>query len=155
MIRDLPNKMLVVDLTFMPLDVVNYRKAVKLLYLEKAEILTDKVLQIHKVVKMRFPKLRYSHHLIFIRDNNTCQYCGKPLGRSNRTIDHVHPQSLGGESSFSNCVASCRRCNNKKGNNTKVFSLPTIPKTPTKEEVLRRTYPELMNGYDEFLKLCS
>lgn len=48
------------------------------------------------------------------RDNYTCAYCG----RSATTVDHVVPRMLGGESSWTNLVASCFDCNQKKGHKT-------------------------------------
>ena len=50
------------------------------------------------------------------RDLNTCQYCAKKLSHSETTIDHVVPVSKGGQLIWGNVVASCRDCNNKKGN---------------------------------------
>lgn len=40
-----------------------------------------------------------------------CFYCGLHLKFKDRTVDHVHPRTLGGEK----LVTSCRGCNNKKG----------------------------------------
>ena len=31
------------------------------------------------------------------------------------TVDHVVPKAKGGTSSWNNCVTSCKRCNNIKG----------------------------------------
>lgn len=61
---------------------------------------------------MRAP--RYSRAGILKRDNDTCLYCGKHA----TTIDHVLPRSQGGPSSWTNCVAACRKCNEKKRNRT-------------------------------------
>jgi 5-methylcytosine-specific restriction endonuclease McrA len=54
---------------------------------------------------------------ILIRDNFECQYCGKKLVAGvGATVDHIVPRSLGGKTSFENCVSSCLPCNNKKDN---------------------------------------
>ncbi|HXM34557.1 MAG TPA: HNH endonuclease, partial [Pyrinomonadaceae bacterium] len=45
-------------------------------------------------------------------------YCGKQYSPSELTLDHVEPRSRGGESSWDNLVACCRRCNHRKGNRT-------------------------------------
>ena len=42
--------------------------------------------------------------------NNKCIYCGEP----SESVDHLLPQSRGGESKTSNCVPSCLSCNGKK-----------------------------------------
>ena len=45
-----------------------------------------------------------------------CAYCGVCFDdRSQITVDHVHPKSEGGSSSLGNLVASCFKCNAKKG----------------------------------------
>jgi len=44
------------------------------------------------------------------RDGHRCAYCG---GRAD-TVDHVHPRSRGGQHSWDNVVAACRRCNHRK-----------------------------------------
>lgn len=55
---------------------------------------------------------------IFRRDGGKCQYCGRGFPRSELTIDHVVPRSLGGTSRWDNVVCSCGRCNRKKGGRT-------------------------------------
>ena len=45
--------------------------------------------------------------------NNSCIYCGC----ESESIDHLIPQSKGGESITSNCVPCCLSCNGKKSNN--------------------------------------
>lgn len=56
------------------------------------------------------------HRSIFRRDGNRCQYCDKPLGPRNRTVDHLTPRSKGGPDKDYNLVASCIDCNAAKGN---------------------------------------
>lgn len=52
---------------------------------------------------------------LLVRDNFKCQYCGVKLSMRNGTIDHVYPRSRGGSHSLDNTVASCKVCNNMKG----------------------------------------
>lgn len=78
----------------------------------------------------RLPKreVRFSRKNIFERDNFTCQYCGtKPpnkkvaikwLEKNQLNLDHVVPRSRGGKTTWANVVASCYRCNSKKGSKT-------------------------------------
>lgn len=68
----------------------------------------------------RVPKrsVRFSRYNIFLRDKNTCQYCGKTLPRNQLNIDHVVPRSRGGMSTWDNVVCSCLKCNCKKGGRT-------------------------------------
>lgn len=67
--------------------------------------------------KVKRAKIDYSPEEVFKRDNNQCQYWhynedGKRFvyqcTELDRTIDHVIPKVLGGETSFENCVCACR-----------------------------------------------
>ena len=40
------------------------------------------------------------------------------LPPSELTLDHVYPRSRGGESTWDNLVACCKRCNHRKGSRT-------------------------------------
>jgi len=51
---------------------------------------------------------------VMIRDNFTCQYCGRKLTSVNGTIDHVFPLAKGGTNTWRNVVACCEPCNNEK-----------------------------------------
>ena len=44
-----------------------------------------------------------------------CLYCGRAFN-NDRSIDHVHPISLGGMHSFNNVIVCCRSCNQLKRN---------------------------------------
>lgn len=50
---------------------------------------------------------------VWERDNFTCKFCGS---RKHLTIDHVLPESKGGNLSLANLQTLCKRCNSKKGN---------------------------------------
>jgi len=50
--------------------------------------------------------------------NRKCFYCNKYLTSKNLHIDHYIPRSKYGSSNISNLVASCPKCNTKKGNKT-------------------------------------
>jgi 5-methylcytosine-specific restriction endonuclease McrA len=52
--------------------------------------------------------------LILKRDNYTCAYCGK----TGSTIDHIQPQSRGGQNTWLNLVTACQKCNNVKDDRT-------------------------------------
>lgn len=49
---------------------------------------------------------------ILLRDKHECAYCTKNRGT---TIDHIFPRARGGQTTWMNCVAACRRCNERKG----------------------------------------
>ena len=60
----------------------------------------------------------FSRRNVAKRDHHTCQYCGSQPGAEAITIDHVVPRSQGGVSNWTNCVASCVRCNALKADRT-------------------------------------
>ena len=68
----------------------------------------------------RMPKkeVKLTRHNIFLRDKNTCQYCGRVFDRKDLNIDHVIPRDRGGPTTWENLVCSCIECNAKKGNRT-------------------------------------
>jgi len=95
---------------------------------EKAEVVASNGMIFHSerlaieapsVVRLRyFVRVPYraqaplTRRAVFARDDWICQYCGAPA----ENLDHVVPRSRGGEHSWENVVASCRRCNSKKEN---------------------------------------
>lgn len=50
-------------------------------------------------------------------DSNYCCYCGKPFSLELvRTVEHLVPQSKGGNNTSYNKRYCCRRCNHDRGN---------------------------------------
>jgi 5-methylcytosine-specific restriction endonuclease McrA len=102
----------------------------------------------------RVPKrhVRFSRFNIYARDNNTCQYCGRRLPRTELNLDHVIPRSRGGTSTWENVVCSCHSCNRRKGGKTPeeahmvLISRPKRPQwTPFSTEMFSlRRYLEWM-----------
>lgn len=111
------------DYTF--LNVVDWRKAVKLVLKKKVEVIKESdfvvngafkvpaVMKLVYLVRAIFRnRIPYTKKNVLIRDMYVCQYCG---ATSDLTIDHVIPESRGGKTNFENCVACCRNCNVSKG----------------------------------------
>jgi len=137
----LSRPVLVLDAGYQPVNVVNLKRAVTLVYTGKAVILqadeqallhAEKlVLQSPRVIRLlvsiahkvyRFFQVHLCKRNIMARDRWRCQYCGgkeKPL-----TIDHVIPRSRFPANrpekidSWENCVTACLDCNARKGNRT-------------------------------------
>ncbi|MFP4145833.1 MAG: HNH endonuclease [Phycisphaeraceae bacterium] len=63
-------------------------------------------------------EVKLNRRNIFARDRNICQYCGRPFPTSELSLDHVVPRTQGGESSWTNLVCACTRCNARKGGRT-------------------------------------
>lgn len=53
---------------------------------------------------------------IFMRDDFTCQYCGKKAPSAELHVDHRHPKSKGGPDTDENFVTACITCNSGKSN---------------------------------------
>ncbi|MEW6575927.1 MAG: HNH endonuclease [Pseudomonadota bacterium] len=52
------------------------------------------------------------------KHGGTCFYCKKDKAQEvsiELTIDHIEPQSVGGDSNLTNLVVACKPCNAKKG----------------------------------------
>ncbi|CAH8360789.1 unnamed protein product [Eruca vesicaria subsp. sativa] len=136
---------LVLDISYRPVNVVCWKRAICLEYMDKADVLEYydqtvnsptgsfyipavlRVPHLLQVVKRRRVKNSLSRKNILLRDDYTCQYCSS---RENLTIDHVIPISRGGEWTWQNLVAACSRCNSKKGHKTVEEARMKLLKTP-------------------------
>lgn len=122
---------LLLDRNFAPIRVISWKRAMQLVYGRgRAEILefyedaeTEYDTSIVRLIHRVFPgnpynaKIKFYRRQVLVRDRFCCAYCGVSK-RSDLTIDHVMPKSRGGATSYTNCVAACRKCNQYKGNRT-------------------------------------
>ena len=60
----------------------------------------------------------FTRRNLFLRDEFTCQYCGRKCNSDHLSVDHVLPRSRGGSTSWENCVLACVGCNARKGDRT-------------------------------------
>ena len=122
---------LVLNVTFEPLNVCNIKRALGLVLSGKAEIIENgrgyihstttafelpSVIRLSYMVKRPRPRVALSKREVLHRDNYTCQYCGKKT--RTLTIDHVIPRYRGGPHTWENLVAACPSCNHAKGDKT-------------------------------------
>ncbi|MDH3681155.1 MAG: HNH endonuclease [Acidimicrobiia bacterium] len=140
------SRALVLNATYEPIGVVSARRAVVLALDEKVDVLADTgeligsatlSLPIPSVIRLRYyvrvPYKRtapLSRRAVFARDQGRCQYCNA----SAESIDHVVPRSKGGEHTWDNVVACCRKCNTYKGDRLLEhcsLRLRTRPTAPT------------------------
>jgi len=63
---------------------------------------------------MPIQKVNFCRRAIWKRDDHTCQYCGIRPPHDECTLEHIVPRSLGGGTSWSNCVLACYQCNSQK-----------------------------------------
>lgn len=85
--------------------------------------------------KMPKPKVNFSRHTLFKRDNYTCCYCGIRPRNDELSIDHVIPRAQGGQTTWENCVLSCYKCNSKKANRTPKQANMKLLKEPHKPDL--------------------
>jgi 5-methylcytosine-specific restriction endonuclease McrA len=142
-------RVLVLNASYEPLQLVTVRRAVVLLLQEKAEMVETAQRMLHGITQhfmiplvirltryIRVPRnlrLPCSRRGVLIRDRETCQYCGDQPGRQQLTIDHVVPRSRGGATTWTNVVTACRDCNHRKGGRTPDearMPLMTVPRQP-------------------------
>ena len=92
-----PHKpVLVLNGSYEPINITNWKRATVLLLKEKAVMLSKRVIKLVKYIKLPFSRMRVvnpTRNMIYQRDGNKCQYCGSTKGL---TIDHVIPKSKGG-----------------------------------------------------------
>lgn len=117
---------LVLNATYEPLGIVTSRRAVLLVVEAKAEPLhvtgatfrsarlavpEPSVVRLLRYVRVPRPgRIAVNRRTVFARDGSRCQYCGAPA----ENLDHVVPRSRGGQHTWENVVAACRRCNTRK-----------------------------------------
>ncbi|KAI3879045.1 hypothetical protein MKW92_014036 [Papaver armeniacum] len=145
---------LVLDISYRPVNVVCWKRAICLEFMEKADVLEYydqtvdspsgsfyipavlRVPHLLQVVKRRRIKQNLSRKNILFRDVFMCQYCSS---RESLTIDHVLPISRGGEWTWENLVTACVKCNSKKGHKTMEeanMKLLKVPKAPKEYDIL-------------------
>ncbi len=96
----------------------------------------DRVIRVPRVIVLqmydRIPKtkVRFSRHNIYMRDGNTCQYCGETLPRTDLNLDHVVPRAQGGRTTWENVVCCCIDCNLAKGARTPEQAGMRLMKSP-------------------------
>ena len=55
---------------------------------------------------------------LFRRDRNMCAYCGEHFKSELLEMEHVLPESRGGQCTWTNIVSACRHCNAAKSDRT-------------------------------------
>lgn len=111
-----PHKpVLVLNSSYEPINITNWKRAIVLLLKNKAHMLSKRVIRLVEYIALPLKRMRITHptrNMIYQRDDHKCQYCGSTR---HLTIDHVLPRSKGGEDTWENMVVACSTCNTKKG----------------------------------------
>ena len=153
-------------LSQVPLSVVTWQVALRLLFTEKVKVLKeyDDWAIRSQYLEMKVPSiiimteqvkwsknLKYNRGNVFLRDDYTCQLqitsrckdrAGKATAIDDLTLDHVIPKSLGGKTTWVNVCTCCKACNGQKGNDASIVP-KHMPKKPSYYEILakRKTMP--------------
>lgn len=83
-------------------------------------------------------RVSFTRYHVFLRDEFTCQYCGKKFPAKDLTFDHVQPRSRGGGSAWDNIVTACGPDNLRKGSKTPSearMKLLRAPFEPTRHQL--------------------
>ena len=136
---------LILNQDYTPLGICLAKRAIVLIFSEKAEtvinsdnsiksiskaFLVPSVIKILKYIKRPYEK-KISRFGILARDNFACQYCKNT--KKKLTIDHIIPKSRNGNHSWINVTTACTDCNHKKAGRTpeeakmKLIKKPSIP----------------------------
>ena len=113
-------------LSYYPLSVWCWQDAIKAVFLERVNILSEYDRVVHSPsTALRLPSVvslktyvkparqpAFTRFNVFLRDHFTCQYCGS---RDDLTFDHLVPRSRGGHTTWENVVTACAPCNLRKG----------------------------------------
>ena len=127
----LSGHVLVLNQDYQALTITSVQRATILVLLQKAELVEaaakrfirspnrklpwPSIVRLKRYVRVPYKRVLLTRKNVIRRDGNCCQYCGL---NDRITIDHVMPRSRGGKDTWTNLVAACVPCNNRKGNRT-------------------------------------
>lgn len=129
--KDTSRHVLLLNGDYSVISVIDWRKAIRLIAKGKVQVIEYKAdainygrgsYEVPSIIALREVKsalkkknIGVTRNNVARRDNHTCAYCGRHLGKNIATVDHVMPRSKGGQHTWHNTVAACKPCNNKKG----------------------------------------
>lgn len=120
---------LLLDASFYPIQMIDWKKALTLFFTERAEVVelhqdieiksTHSSFKLPKVMRLFYKVgnvnfVKFNRLNVFSRDKFICQYCGNHFKSKDLTLDHVVPRSKGGKTEWNNIVSACSPCNTKK-----------------------------------------
>lgn len=116
-------------LSYFPLSLLSWQDAIKAVFLDRVTIVSSYEREVHSPsFSMQIPSVvalrdyvhldrcpSFTRYNVFLRDDFSCQYCGRAHRVESLTFDHVIPRCQGGGTSWQNVVAACQECNLYKG----------------------------------------
>ena len=158
---------LLLNSTYEPLNVINVKRALRLLLTDKAdsleqdgdiiraahwEIKIPTVVRLSYFVKRPIQRVKFTKGSVLMRDDFRCQYCGER--ERDLTLDHIIPKTNGGQTIWTNVVACCKKCNSDKGGQSLKESgmkLLKQPKEPRFLPYLRMVKQTRYESWDKYL----
>jgi len=162
---------LLLNASMQPLNVISHRRLVVLLTKERvafvdsaaervaAEALAGRrlpegvvIVRLLRTIHVPRRLLRPNRRNLLLRDDHTCQYCGR-VG----TAADLTPVSRGGAPDrWENVVIACRKCNWRKANHRPeevglILRRKPVPLTQEYAHIIFLRYPELKAAYDRML----
>ncbi|MBA9078069.1 MULTISPECIES: HNH endonuclease [Rufibacter] len=160
-------KVLLLNQDFTAIATCSLHKAFVLLYLQKAELVAQDllnglrtvshtyprplVIRLQRYVRVPYKGIALTRQNIMRRDGYRCQYCG---ASRNLTLDHLLPRSRGGQSTWHNLITACSRCNSKKGDRTPEevqMKLARKPFKPSLVSFLRESIQDVDHAWMPYL----
>ena len=154
----LQDRVLVLNSTYEAINICTAKRALIMILSGKADIVEDssiavrsarmtmlcpEVIRLHRFIPLPYRPIPFCRKNILLRDDFSCQYCGKQLSPDHLTLDHIFPISKGGTDSWTNVVTACKKCNHHKGDKTleeaglKLRHRPDKPTLPTYLHLVR------------------
>ena len=167
---------LLLNASLQPLNVISHRRLVVLLTKERVAFVDEKadraaaealavrrlpegvvIVRLLRTIHVPRRLLRPNRRNLLLRDDHTCQYCGRLGNAADLTVDHVIPVSRGGAPDrWENVVIACRKCNWRKANHRPeevglALRRKPVPLTQEYAHIIFLRYPELKAAYDRLL----
>lgn len=162
---------LVLSCGFQPLGSISWKRAVTMIFSDKANSVEEypvnirsqnKKIKCPSVIALKMPTpfkrsmVTFSRNNIFARDKMVCQYCHNKFPKHELTLDHVVPQSRGGKTNWTNIVTACLSCNSKKSDKSLIQSGFRLLNEPVKPESINWIFKfdceEIPANWKQYLK---
>lgn len=148
------NRVLLLNSSYEPVSLISQERAIVLWYSGKVTVVAERdvtwrsvsfAIKVPSIVRLvnyvrglsgRRNVVKMTRKNIMLRDNYTCQYCGRKGNPSDLNIDHVVPKGQGGKSEWTNLVTTCITCNSDKDCRTPKQAGMTLRKAPKKPDFM-------------------
>ena len=157
--------------SFLPLSTINWQESIKYMVLDKADVLAwhdnwivhsatwetqvPSVIMLREYMKAK-SSVRFSRSNVYLRDSGHCMYCGDHVERKDSTLDHVHPVSKGGKTTWENTVTACAPCNAGKADKSHGWKPKVKPYKPDYYELVNKRKKQGFNvRFEEWLQFIN